>query len=281
VTVGSESPQSADLLALLKRGQVLVLTGAGVSTASGIPDYRDETGAWKHPPPIQFREFTGSEARRKRYWARSFLGWSRMQTARPNPSHAALTRLEELGLLSLLVTQNVDRLHQSAGSRKVVDLHGRIDRVVCLQCGESSARESLQAALGELNPAWAERAAVAAPDGDAEPGATDYDGFRVPGCSSCGGVLKPDVVFFGEHVPADRVARAMDALAEARALLVVGSSLMVFSGYRFARAAAQRQLPIAIVNRGRTRADELAALKFDANAGELLTRVAAELHSAA
>jgi NAD-dependent SIR2 family protein deacetylase len=230
---------------------------------------------------MQYSEFIGSEARRKRYWARSLLGWARMRTARPNASHLALARFETLGLLPLLVTQNVDRLHQASGSRNVVDLHGRIDQVVCLGCRETSPREQLQALLNEMNPGWADRVASAAPDGDADLGEAAYDGFHVPGCSSCGGVLKPDVVFFGEHVPADRVARGMEALSLARTLLVVGSSLMVFSGYRFARAAAQRQLPIIIINRGRTRADDIAALKLDANASDLLTRVTAELDSAA
>jgi NAD-dependent SIR2 family protein deacetylase len=275
----SSSPESAPppeafagLLELIRAGGVFVLTGAGVSTESGIPDYRDEQGEWKHRPPIQYREFIGSEARRQRYWARSVLGWPRLRAARSNPAHLALAELEKRGLSSLLVTQNVDGLHQAAGSQNVVDLHGRIDQIVCMGCGERSSRESLQARLSELNPEWVQRAALTAPDGDADPGDADLESFRVAACSNCGGVLKPDVVFFGEHVPAERVARAFRALESARTLLVVGSSLMVFSGYRFVRKAAERKLAIAIVNRGRTRGDPLATLKLEASAGQLLPR---------
>jgi len=276
----ASSPEAfAGLLELIRAGGVFVLTGAGVSTESGIPDYRDEQGEWKHRPPIQYREFTGSEARRQRYWARSVLGWPRLRAARPNPAHLALAELEKRGLLSLLVTQNVDGLHQAAGARDVVDLHGRIDQVVCLGCGERSSRESLQAKLSELNPHWVQRAAFAAPDGDADPGEADLGSFRVWPCSVCGGVLKPDVVFFGEHVPAARVARAFAALETARTLLVVGSSLMVFSGYRFVRRAAEQKLAIAIVNRGRTRGDPLATLKLEASAGDLLPRLEQALGS--
>lgn len=252
----------------------MVLTGAGVSTRSGIPDYRDERGEWKHSPPMQYREFVGSEGRRRRYWARSLLGWSRIRAARPNLAHTALAGLEARGLVSLLVTQNVDGLHQASGARNVVDLHGRLDRVVCLDCGQVSSREDLQTRLAALNPDWPQRFALVAPDGDSEPAQANYETFRVAPCAQCGGVLKPDVVFFGEHVPAARVAQAMEALSAARLLLIVGSSLMVFSGYRFARAAVQRELPIAIVNRGRTRGDELAAFKLEGDAGDLLAELA-------
>jgi NAD-dependent SIR2 family protein deacetylase len=273
VASASASAELSRVLELVSVGGVFVLTGAGVSTESGIPDYRDEQGAWKLRPPIQYKEFTQSEARRQRYWSRSVLGWARMRSARPNPAHQALASLEARGLLTLLVTQNVDGLHQAAGTRNVVDLHGRIDQVVCLACGRRSSREGLQARLAALNPNWLTPAASIAPDGDADPGDADARGFRVADCEECGGVLKPDVVFFGEHVPADRVKRAFDALAQARSLLVVGSSLMVFSGYRFARAAAQKKLAIAIVNRGRTRADELSMAKVEASAGEFLPEV--------
>jgi NAD-dependent SIR2 family protein deacetylase len=176
-----------------------------------------------------------------------------------------------------LVTQNVDGLHQAAGAQNVLDLHGRIDRVVCLSCGERSARESLQAALVALNPGWLQRAAQIAPDGDADVADADVRDFRVSPCSACGGVLKPDVVFFGEHVPAERVARALSAIERARVLLVVGSSLMVFSGYRFLRAAVQRNIAIAVINRGSTRGEELATIKLDGNAGEVLPRLEAAL----
>jgi NAD-dependent SIR2 family protein deacetylase len=264
------------LAALVAEGGVLVLTGAGVSTASGIPDYRDERGAWKRAQPMQFREFTGSAAARRRYWARSFLGFGVLGGARPNAAHRVLDAWLARGLVSTIVTQNVDGLHQAAGSERVIDLHGRIDQVVCLACRQVSPRAALQRELAELNPEWAARPAAIAPDGDADPGNADYTNFRVPACR-CGGVLKPDVVFFGENVPKERVERALLALTNARALLVVGSSLMVFSGYRFVRAAERSGLPIAVVNRGHTRADGAAALKLDGDAGQILSAVGASL----
>lgn len=263
---------------LLAAGGVLVLTGAGVSTASGIPDYRDEAGAWKRAQPMQFREFTGSEAARRRYWARSFLGFGVLGGARPNLAHEVLAGWERLGLLSALVTQNVDGLHQAAGAERVIDLHGRVDRVVCLACRQTSARAALQLELARRNPGWCERRAAIAPDGDADPGATDYDDFSVPDCA-CGGMLKPDVVFFGENVPKERVEQAMSALEASRALLVVGSSLMVFSGYRFVRAAERLGRPVLVVNRGRTRADAGAALKLDGDAGPILAALGRGLGS--
>jgi len=283
VTVLPESeleprPRDADAMlenaaALIARGGVLVLTGAGVSTASGIPDYRDEAGAWKRPPPMQFREFIGSEAARRRYWARSFLGFGVLRAARPNLAHGVLVAWERLGLLAGLVTQNVDGLHQAAGAERVIDLHGRIDRVVCLACRRTSPRAALELELARSNPGWSERPALIAPDGDADPGAADYGDFVVPVCP-CGGMLKPDVVFFGENVPKERVERAMAALEASRALLVVGSSLMVFSGYRFVRAAERLGRPVVVVNRGRTRADASAVLKLDGDAGPILGALA-------
>jgi len=260
------------LAGLVSEGGVLVLTGAGVSTESGIPDYRDERGEWKRSPPMQYREFVGSEARRRRYWARSLLGFKVLGSAQPNLAHRSLAELERRGLLAGIVTQNVDGLHQAAGALHVIDLHGRIDRVVCLSCGAGRARASLQAELEALNPVWAARAGVIAPDGDADPGAADDSEFRVVACE-CGGILKPDVVFFGENVPKERVAGAMAGLEAARSLLVVGSSLMVFSGYRLARAAARLGRPIAVVNRGHTRADALCGVKVEAEAGLALARV--------
>lgn len=262
----------ARLAALVSCGGVLVLTGAGVSTESGIPDYRDERGQWKRSPPMQYREFVGSEARRRRYWARSLLGFKVLGAAQPNAAHAVLAEWERRGLLTGIVTQNVDGLHQAAGARNVVDLHGRIDRVVCLSCKAPSSRVALQHELEAENPEWARRAGVIAPDGDADPGGADDSAFRVVGCA-CGGMLKPDVVFFGENVPRERTERAMAAVEAARALLVVGSSLMVFSGYRFARAAFRLGRPIAIVNRGQTRADDVAELKLDGEAGGVLRAV--------
>ncbi|HLV65398.1 MAG TPA: NAD-dependent protein deacetylase [Polyangiaceae bacterium] len=256
-------------------GRVLVLTGAGVSTESGIPDYRDERGEWKHRRPVEYRDFLGSLAVRKRYWARSFVGFELLRAARPNAAHQALAALEERGKLELLVTQNVDGLHDAAGSRAVVDLHGRIDRVICLACAFVLPRAEMQAALERANPEFSGQATAMTPDGDAE--VASPEGFHVVDCPRCGGVLKPDVVFFGEHVPAERVRRVETALLAARALVVVGSSLMVFSGYRFARKAAALGVPVYLVNRGVTRADGIAALKVEGSAGETLQRVATTL----
>jgi len=256
--------------------RLFVLTGAGVSTDSGIPDYRDADGEWKRPSrPVQYRDFMTDAATRRRYWARGLIGWQHLHRAVPNDAHHALARLERAGRVELLVTQNVDRLHQAAGSESVVDLHGRADVVRCMSCERRIPRSDYQGALVDLNPGWIEPGARAAPDGDADLADRDYTSFRVPDCPACGGMVKPDVVFFGESVPKERVERAMRALAEADAALVVGSSLMVFSGYRFARAAAERGKPIAAVNLGRTRADELLAVKVAAPcAGALAACVA-------
>jgi NAD-dependent SIR2 family protein deacetylase len=268
---------SQTLEELLGRGKVVVLTGAGVSTASGIPDYRDDEGAWKHKKPMEFREFTGSVGARRRYWARSLVGFSRLGRARPNAAHTELAALERAGVVDLVITQNVDGLHQAAGSKCVVDLHGRIDRVVCLGCRATFARRELQAKLEALNPQFQDLAASTTPDGDAELGDVDYSAFRLIDCTRCGGILKPDVVFFGENVPRIDVDRGLAALEAARSLLIVGSSLMVFSGFRFARAAHKNSLPIAVVNRGRTRADDMATFKLAGEAGEILARAAASL----
>jgi NAD-dependent SIR2 family protein deacetylase len=259
----------AALGALLAAGDVVVLTGAGVSTDSGIPAYRDEQGRWKQSAPMQFRDFTGSALSRQRYWERSMVGWERMAKAAPNDAHRALRAMDQRGMLRLLITQNVDGLHSAAGSENVVDLHGRLDRVICLDCKQISLRGDLQARLVRENPEFLGQSFVARADGDVEL-AVDYERFRLAACSSCGGVLKPDVVFFGENVPAARVETAMASLNGARALLIAGSSLMVFSGFRFARSAARLGVPIAVVNRGKTRADELSALRLAGNVGELL-----------
>jgi NAD-dependent SIR2 family protein deacetylase len=246
---------------IYSRDKLLVLTGAGCSTASGIPDYRDADGEWKRGRPIMLQDFLANEHSRKRYWARGLIGWRRMRAARPNDAHLALAALEAQGRVAQLVTQNVDGLHQAAGSRSVVDLHGRVDVVRCLTCERRVSREQVQAALVERNPGFAELDAVDAPDGDAALDGVDFAAFEVPACDACGGLLKPDVVFFGERVPADRVQRAFAAVEAADAMLVVGSSLMVYSGYRFARAMADAGKPIAAVNVGLTRADDLLALK--------------------
>jgi NAD-dependent SIR2 family protein deacetylase len=251
-------------------GTVTVLTGAGVSTASGIPGYRDREGNWQHPPPVQFADFVGRDAVRRRYWARSFAGWGRIDGAAPNPAHRALSALEDAGVIDTLVTQNVDGLHQRAGSRRIVDLHGRLDSVVCLDCRASLERRQWQERLLEANPGFHARATRINPDGDAELVDQDVGDFAVPDCGNCGGIVKPDIVFFGEAVPRERVARAMSAVERSGALLVVGSSLMVFSGLRFVRQAVELGKPVAIVNQGRTRADEVAALRIDADCAVLL-----------
>ncbi len=244
--------------------RLAVLTGAGISTASGIPDYRDRQGGWKRPPPMQHQQFMGSHAARQRYWARALVGFRALGEARPNVAHRVLAELESLGRISGVITQNVDGLHQRAGSRRVIDLHGRADRVRCMACGASRMRHALHAELASLNPHWATRGARAAPDGDADL-ETDFSGFVVPDCTRCGdGVWKPDVVFFGDSVPRDTVERAFGLLASSDALLVVGTSLMVYSGFRFARAAARDGTPIACLNLGHTRADALYAVKVEA-----------------
>lgn len=257
---------------LLAGRTLVVLTGAGLSTDSGIPDYRGPGSVPRQP--MTYQEFTSGDLARQRYWARVHVAWGRMHDARPNAGHHALAQLDP----SLLITQNVDGLHEAAGTRSLVALHGRIAEVVCLDCRRVSPRSALERRLTELNPGWRERHAdlVLRPDGDID--LAETSGFAVAGCVECGGVLKPDVVFFGENVPAARVARcyaAVDALDPADgALLVAGSSLAVMSGLRFVRRAATRDIPIVIVNRGPTRGDELAAYKIDAGCSEFLTELA-------
>ena len=243
--------------------RLFILTGAGCSTSSGIPDYRDAEGNWKRRQPVTYQAFMGDEVARRRYWARSFIGWRRIRCARPSVAHRALAKLEAMGRSEILLTQNVDRLHQAAGSAKVIDLHGRIDRVRCMGCGRRFSRHELQEELSRLNPGWLGLDALDAPDGDADLENLDFSSFAVPSCRACGGVLKPDVVFFGENVPRDRVAAATRHLDEADAMLIVGSSLMVYSGFRFVEMAARAGKPAAAVNLGRTRADGLFALKVD------------------
>jgi NAD-dependent SIR2 family protein deacetylase len=246
---------------ITRHARLFVLTGAGCSTDSGIPDYRDADGGWKRAQPVQFRAFMDEQATRKRYWVRSLVGWRRFGRARPNDAHRALAVLERQGRVGILVTQNVDRLHQAAGSSNVVDLHGRLDLVRCMGCERRLPREELQQELLRRNPEWTDLDAREAPDGDADLEGLDFSGFEVPECAACGGLLKPDVVFYGESVPKERVATAMQAVRDADAMLVVGTSLMVYSGYRFAREAAAAGIPIATVNLGRTRADNLISLK--------------------
>ena len=259
---------------LANADKVVVLSGAGVSTASGIRDYRDRDGNWKNARPIQFGDFVKSGDYRRRYWARSYVGWQRFSKARPNAAHAALASLETSGKVDMLITQNVDGLHRQAGSKRVIDLHGDLGKVRCLDCNNLGSRAEHQQRIKDANPDWHAQVFHYSPDGDAELADTSYASFRVPGCATCGGVLKPDVVMFGEGVPKQRVADAMSAVDRASALLVVGSSLMVFSGFRFARHAHAQQKPVGIVNRGRTRADDIATLKIDGDCAETLSAVA-------
>jgi len=250
--------------------RLFVITGAGVSTDSGIPDYRDANGDWKRTPPVTFQAFTGDDLTRRRYWARSLVGWSYFRRAKPNAVHRALSTLEARGKIELLLTQNVDGLHQAANSKRVIDLHGRLDTVRCLRCEARTPREDFQHELIARNPDWVGLDAGMAPDGDADLEGRDFASFLVPDCETCGGMLKPDVVFFGENVPRERVAEANLRLSQSDALLVVGSSLMVYSGYRFVQAAARDGLPIAAINLGRTRADDLLSLKVEAPGVEAL-----------
>lgn len=267
-------------LAQLLRGRRLVaLTGAGCSTESGIPDYR---GAGKPPrarASIQHREFVDKAEHRRRYWARSLLGWPRLAAAQPNDAHRALAALEGAGVVGGLITQNVDGLHGAAGSRAVVELHGALARVRCLSCSATIARDDLQQRLVAENPGFPTRAhdVAIAPDGDAELPDEILGDFVVVSCESCDGVLMPDVVFFGGSVPRPTLDAAWEAFDRADALLVVGSSLTVFSGYRFVRRAAERGVPIAIINRGPTRGDPHATILLDAQAGQALPALARAL----
>ncbi|AKS43242.1 NAD-dependent protein deacetylase [Wenzhouxiangella marina] len=251
--------------------RLLVLTGAGLSTRSGIPAYRNAQGKWLRRDPILYQDFIAEAATRRRYWARSFFGWSMMQTAQPNSAHRALAAMEGDGRIELLVTQNVDGLHRAAGSEALVELHGALDRVSCLDCGEGITRNALQEALLARNPNWRPEVLGYRPDGDAELDASAYPGFEVVDCANCGGRLKPDVVFFGESVPPERAERIEAALAACDGLLVVGSSLVVMSGFRIVRGARALGRPVVAINDGRTRADGLLEFKVGGDCVEVLT----------
>ncbi|MEV0853529.1 Sir2 family NAD-dependent protein deacetylase [Nocardia fluminea] len=261
---------------LLIGRRTVVISGAGLSTDSGIPDYRGPDS----PPrtPMTYQQFVGDPVFRQRYWARNHIGWRRMDAARPNPGHRALARLERAGAVSGVITQNVDLLHMKAGARQVIDLHGTYARVRCLGCANLISRMTLAQRLETANPGFAENVSASAtgievaPDADAV--VTDTDRFRMVDCLECGGMLKPDIVYFGENVPPDRVAAAFGMVERAQAILVAGSSLTVMSGLRFVRRAAKNGVPVVIVNRGRTRGDELAAVRIDAGCSEVLGALA-------
>lgn len=270
----------AELVDLLHGRRVAVLTGAGCSTESGIPDYRGPETARRSRNPIQYREFVRSAEARQRYWARAVLGWQRFSRARPNAAHRAIAALEQHGLTTGLVTQNVDRLHHAAGSSNVVELHGALAEVACLDCGAVVPRDSVQQRLTQLNPGWTERVVEIAPDGDAELPREAALSFRVAACERCHGPLKPHVVFFGESVPKPRVHAAFDMVDRAEALLVAGSSLAVYSGYRFVRRAAESGKPIGIVNLGASRGDAFASVRVHGRAGTVLPQLVSALSAA-
>jgi NAD-dependent SIR2 family protein deacetylase len=268
---GAPADPVREIAGLLGPGGVVVLSGAGLSTESGIPDYRGPTGLARRAEPMTYQAFTGAAAARQRYWARSHLGWQHIARAAPNRGHQAVAELERRGLLSAIITQNVDGLHQAAGAQDIVELHGSLSRVICLGCGERTPRDELDQRLRAANPDWAAQAWQVNPDGDAvlDDAATDH--FNVVDCLRCAGALKPDVIFFGENVPPGRVAGCYALVSEAQALLVLGSSLTVMSGYRFVRHAARHGIPVAIINQGPTRGDALATVTLDAPLGAALT----------
>ena len=258
----------------IAEGGVVVLSGAGLSTDSGIPDYRGPSGSARRSTPMTYQAFTRDPVARRRYWARSHLGWRTIGEARPNDGHRAVARLQELGVLDGIITQNVDGLHQAAGARDVVELHGNLARITCLDCGELTPREVLAERLDAANPGFAAVASAINPDGDAELDDADLDGFSVVDCIGCGGMLKPDVVYFGETVPPERVARSFALVGDARTLLVLGSSLTVMSGRRFVLRAVKEGIRVAIVNRGVTRGEPYAGLFVDAPLGIVLPNLA-------
>lgn len=261
----------SELRELIQPGGVLILSGAGISTESGIPDYRGPTGALRVSEPMTYQAFVGDPIARHRYWARSYLGWRQLSNARPNAGHRAVAALQARGRLAGILTQNVDGLHQGAGARDVIELHGGLDRTVCLACHERAPRSELDARLRAANPDFDARIAAVNPDGDVDLPEADLGAFTMVDCACCGGgPVKPDVVFFGENVPKDRVQQCYDLVDAARALLVVGSSLTVLSGFRFVRRAAAQGIPIAIVNQGPTRGDPLARVLVDAPLGAVL-----------
>ncbi|MET8282010.1 NAD-dependent protein deacetylase [Micromonospora sp. NPDC005174] len=270
-----------ELASLVAGGQVVVLSGAGLSTESGIPDYRGPSGVARRHTPMTFQAFTRDAVARRRYWARSHLGWRLIARATPNDGHRAVARLQDAGLVDAVITQNVDGLHGAAGSDRVVELHGRLDEVICLDCGNLTSREEVDRRLREANPDFVARVAAVNPDGDVDLPDEQVAGFRPVDCGICGtGMLKPDVVFFGETVPAQRVARCFALVEQARAVVVLGSSLTVMSGRRFVIRAAKQGIPVAIVNQGPTRGDGYATVRVDAPLGQVLPALAERITGA-
>jgi NAD-dependent SIR2 family protein deacetylase len=258
---------------------VVVLSGAGLSTESGIPDYRGPSGVARRHSPMTYQAFTRDPIARRRYWARSHLGWRTIGEARPNAGHRAVARLQELAVVDGIITQNVDGLHQAGGAHGVVELHGNLARIACLDCGEISGRHDLIARLDAANPGFAAAVTAVNPDGDVELDDAELDGFAVVDCAGCGGMLKPDVVYFGETVPPDRVSRSFDLVCAARTLLVLGSSLTVMSGRRFVLRAAKEGIRVAIVNQGATRGEPYAGLTVDAPLGVVLPELVRRVES--
>jgi NAD-dependent SIR2 family protein deacetylase len=279
VLPGSVQPAFEDLVALVRDGDVVVLSGAGLSTESGIPDYRGPSGVARRHTPMTYQAFTGDPLARRRYWARSHLGWRMIARATPNAGHRAVARLEAEGLIRGVITQNVDRLHQAGGARQVIELHGALDRVICLECGVRTERAELHDRLRGANPSFGGQAVAVNPDGDVDLPDEQLDGFVVVDCVGCGGLLKPDVVFFGETVPVGRVGECYSLVERARLLLVLGSSLTVHSGRRFVLRAAKCGIPVAIVNQGATRSDDLATIRLDAPLGLILPTLAHRLQA--
>ncbi|XVQ08194.1 NAD-dependent protein deacetylase [Spirillospora sp. CA-255316] len=270
LTSGRRLEMLADLVT---DGDLVVLSGAGLSTESGIPDYRGETGRRRTARPMTYQAFVGSAAARRRYWARGHLGWRHIARAEPNAGHRAVAELQRRGLVAGIITQNVDGLHQAAGARDVIELHGGLDRVLCLGCGRRSPRRELHDRLNEANPGWRDESAAINPDGDVALSDERIESFRTVDCDRCGGVLKPDVIFFGENVPRPRVQECFTLTGRAGTLLVLGSSLTVMSGLRFVRHAAGLSIPIAIINQGPTRGDEHALVTLNAPLGPTLSGI--------
>ena len=276
-SVVSDLSDLDELIAMMRGRNIAVLTGAGCSTASGIPDYRGPQTSKKERSPMMYNDFVRSEANRRRYWARSAVGWPHIRKARPNDAHRALAELERRGHLTGVITQNVDRLHSQAGSQEVIELHGALAEVICLDCRGVVCRDEVQGRIESDNPGWTEQCGALAPDGDVElPDQIPAD-FQIPGCTKCGGILKPKVVFFGENVAKPIVDRAWKTVGDADFLLVIGSSLTVFSGYRFVRGADREGKPVAIINLGKTRGDEHACLRVPAHVEKALGAICQRL----